>query len=124
MSNRQIALMLTLSYWITAALAATFAPRGDWIDLRWPIAVYFFAIPITILLWIVVTGVHFLRPALPRPRFTLIGVALPVVYMTVAVGGGRCLTEAREQGLEEQLRVSFLAAFEDEALPVPRGRSA
>ena len=121
MSNRRIALILTVSYWITAALVATFTPRSDWIDLRWPIAVYLFAIPTTILLWMVVIGVHFFRPGLPRSRFTLIGIALPVVYVSVAVGGGRWLTEAREQRVEEQLRIAGLAAFDDEPLAGTKG---
>ena len=121
MSNRQIALILTFSYWVTAALVATFTPRSDWIDLRWPIAIYLFAIPTTILLWMVVIGVHFLRPALPRSRFTLIGIALPLVYVAVAVGGGRWLTEGREQRLEDQLRIAGLAAFDDEPLAGAKG---
>jgi hypothetical protein len=122
MSNRRIALILTVSYWITAALLATFTPRSDWIDLRWPIAVYLFAIPTTILLWMVVIGVHFFRPALPRSRFTLIGIAVPVVYVAVAVAGGRWLTEGREQRLEEHLRTASLGAFDDEPLAGTKGR--
>lgn len=121
MSHRQIALLLTVSYWITAVLAATFTPRSDWIDLRWPIAIYLFAIPTTILLWMVVIGVHFFRPALPRSRFTLIGIALPAVYVAVAVGGGRWLAEEHEQRLEEQLRTAVLATFDDEPLAGAKG---
>ena len=121
MSNRRIALILTCSYWIAAALVATFTPRSDWIDLRWPIAVYLFAIPTTILLWVVVIGVHFFRPGFPRSRFTLIGIALPVVYVAVAVGGSRWLTEGREQRLEEQARIAGLAAFDDEPLAGAKG---
>ena len=121
MSNRRIALILTFCYWIAAALVATFTPRSDWIDLRWPIAVYFFAIPTTILLWMVVIGVHFLRPALPRSRFVLIGVALPLVYVAVAVVGGRWFSAWREQRLEEQLRIASLAAFDDEPLAGAKG---
>jgi len=115
-SNRQIALILTVCYWITAVLVATLTPRSDWIDLRWPIAIYLFAIPTTILLWMVVVGLHFFRPALPRPRFTLIGIALPVVYVAVAVGGGRWLAVEREQRLEQQLRTAAIATFDDEPL--------
>ena len=121
MSNRRIALILTFFYWITAALVATFRPRSDWIDLRWPIALYLFAIPTTILLWMVVIGVHFFRPALPRSRFTLIGIALPVVYVAIVGGGGRWLNEGREQRLEEQLRIAGLAAFDDEPLAGAKG---
>lgn len=121
MSHRRIALILTVSYWIAAALVATFIPRGGWIDLRWPIAIYFFAIPATILLWVVVMGVHFLRPALPPSRFALIGVALPFVYVAVAVAGGRWLSEERTQRLEEQLRVASLATFDDEPLTGAKG---
>jgi hypothetical protein len=123
MSNRQIALILTLSYWITAALVATFAPRADWIDLRWPIAIYFFAIPTTVLLWMVAIGGHLLRPALLRSRFALIGVALPFVYaaVAVAVAGRRWLSEGREQRLEEQLRIASLASFDDELLNGAKG---
>ena len=50
MFNPQIASILTLSYWVAAALVAALAPRVEWIDLRWPIAIYFFAIPTTIIL--------------------------------------------------------------------------
>jgi hypothetical protein len=121
MSNRQTALILTFSYWIAAALAATFAPRSDWIDLRWPIAVYLFAIPTTILLWMVVIGVHFFRPAFRRSRFTLVGVALPFVYAAVAVAGGRWLSEGREQRPEEQWRIARLASFDDELLNGAKG---
>ena len=92
---------------------ATFAPRSDWIDLRWPIAVYLFAIPTTIFLWVVVIGVHFIRPTLPKSRFVLIGVALPLLYVAVAVVGGRWFSAWREQRLEEQLRIASLAAFDD-----------
>jgi hypothetical protein len=121
MSRRQIALMLTLSYWVTAALVAGFTPRDDWIDLRWPIAIYFFAIPVTILLWMIVIGVHRLKLALSRSRFTLIGIALPVVYVAVVGGGGRWLSEQHEQRLEDQLRASVLATFDDEPLVGPKG---
>jgi len=121
MSHRRIALILTLSYWIAAALVATLTPRVDWIDLRWPIAIYLFAIPTTILLWLVVIGVHFLRPTLPPSRFALIGVALPFVYATVAVAGGRWLSEGRAQRLEEQLRIATIAAFDDEPLNGAKG---
>src|ERR1700704_2311640 len=69
----------------------------------------------------VVIGVHFFRPALPRSRFTLIGIALPVVYVAIVVGGGRWLTEGREQRLEEQLRIAGLAAFDDEPLAGVKG---
>lgn len=116
MSNRRIALVLTVSYWIAAVLVATFAPRGGWIDLRWPIAVYLFAIPTTILLWVVVIGLHFFRPALPRSRFVLIGVALPLVYVAAAVVGGSWFREASEQRLEKQLSTASLAAIDDEPL--------
>jgi hypothetical protein len=121
MSNRQIALILTLSCWVTAALVASFTLRDDWIDLRWPIAIYFFAIPVTILLWMIVIGVHLLKPALSRSRFTLIGIALPVVYVAVVGGGGRWLIELHEQKLEAQLRASVLATFDDEPLVGPKG---
>jgi len=66
MSRWPIALILTVCYWIGAALMATLTPRGGWIDLGWPIASVLVAIPITILLWLIVMGVHFLAPALSR----------------------------------------------------------
>ena len=116
-----IALILTLSYWVTASLVASFTPRDDWIDLRWPIAIYFFAIPVTILLWMIVIGVHLIKPARSRSRFTLIGIALPVVYVAVVGGGGRWLIELHEQKLEAQLRASVLATFDDEPLVGPKG---
>jgi hypothetical protein len=116
MSHRRIGLILTLSYWIAAALVATLTPRGNWIDLRWPIAINFFAIPTTILLWLVLIGVHFLRPTLAPSRFALIGVALPFVYAAIAVTGGRWLSESRAQRLEEQSRIATIAAFDDELL--------
>jgi hypothetical protein len=116
MSNRQIALGLTAAYWIVAVVAVMVAPRGGWIDLRWPIAIYFFAIPTTILLWIVVIGVHVIRPALPPSRFALIGVALPLIYVTLGMGAGRLLGEWRGQHLEDQLRVASIAEFDDEPL--------
>jgi hypothetical protein len=116
-----IALILTLSYWVTAALVASFTPRDDWIDLRWPIALYFFAVPVTILLWMIVLGVHLRKPALSRSRFTLTGIALPVVYVAVVGGGGRWLIEQHEQRLEDQLRASVLATFDDEPLVGPKG---
>jgi len=53
MSRWQIALILTVCYWIGAALVATLTSPGGWIDLRWQIAVYLFAIPTTILLWLI-----------------------------------------------------------------------
>jgi hypothetical protein len=121
MANRRIAFILTCSYWIAAALVATFTSRSDWIDLRWPIAVCLFAIPTTILLWMVVIGVHLLRPALSKSRFVLIGVALPLVYVAVAVVGGRWFSEGREQRLEKQLSTASLAAFDDEPLAGAKG---
>src|SRR3984893_15229909 len=121
MSNRRIALILTFSYWIAAALVAAFSSPRAWIDLRLSIAIYVFAIPPTILLWLVVIGVRFLRPALPRSRFVLIGVALPLVYLAVAVVGGRWFSAGREQRLEEQLRIASLAAFDDEPLAGAKG---
>jgi hypothetical protein len=86
MSNRQIALSLTAAYWIVAVVAAMVAPRDGWIDLRWPIAIYFFAIPTTILVWMVAIGVHVIRPALPPSRFALIVIALPLIYVTLGMG--------------------------------------
>jgi hypothetical protein len=121
MSHWQIALMLTLAYWAGAALWAVFEPRGGWIDLRWPLAIYFFAIPATILLWMIAIGVRVFRPALPRSRFTLIGIALPVVLLAVVVGGGSWLTEWRSEQLEDQLRAAVLSSFEDEALVGAKG---
>jgi hypothetical protein len=121
MSNLRTACILTLSYWIAAVLFATFAPRGGWIDLRWPIAIYFFAIPVTILLWLVVAGVHLLRPGLPRTRFAVIGIVLPFVYAAVAAAGGRWLSESREQQLEAQLQTATVATFEDEPLNGSKG---
>ena len=116
MSNRQIALGWTAAYWIVAVVAALVAPQGGWMDLRWPIAIYFFAIPTTILLWMVAIGVHVFRPALPRSRFALIGVALPLIYVALAMGAGRLLSEWRGQHLEDQLRVASIADFDDEPL--------
>jgi len=118
---RRIALTLTLGYWATAILLATLTPRPDWIDLRWPVAIYFFAVPVTILLWMIAIGVRFLRPALSRSRFTLIGVALPVVYAALAWGGGHWLSERHAQRLEEQLRAAALTAFDDEPLLDAKG---
>ena len=124
MSNRQIALSLTAAYWIVAVAAAMVAPRGGWIDLRWPIAIYFFAIPTTILLWMVAIGVHVFRPALPRSRFALIGIALPLIYVALGMGAGHLLGEWRGQHLEDQLRVASIAEFDDEPLSGDRGPSA
>jgi len=121
MTNRRIALILTACYWASAALVATLTPRGDWIDLRWPMAILFFAIPATILLWMAVIGVHYFKPTMPRSRFTLIGVALPIVYLAVVAGAGRWLSERSEKRLESQLRVSELASFDDEPLIGARG---
>ena len=120
MSHRRIALILTLSYWIAAAVVATLTP-GGFVDLRWPIAIYLFASPTTILLWMIVIGVHFASPTLSRSRFTLIGVVLPVAYIALAVGGGRWWQDRRSQRLEEQWRAATLAAFEDEPLMVAKG---
>ena len=69
----------------------------------------------------VVISVHFLRPALPKSRFVLIGVALPLVYVAVAVAGGRWYSAGRGQRLEEQLRIAGLAAFDDEPLASAKG---
>jgi hypothetical protein len=121
MSHRQTALLLTLSYWIAAVLVATLAPGGGWIDLRWPIAIYLFAIPTTALLWLLVIGVHFLRPALSRSRFALVGIVLPVAYVALLAGGGRWWNDHHAQQLEQQLRAATLAAFDDEPLIVAQG---
>jgi hypothetical protein len=121
MSHRRIAVILTLCYWISAALVATLAPRGDWIDLRWFTAICLFSIPTTLLLWLFVIGVHFLSPALSRFRFTLIGVALPVAYLALAEGGGRLWTDYHTQRLEKQLNAATLTAFNDEPLIVAQG---
>jgi hypothetical protein len=114
-------LLLTLCYWATAILLATLTPRPDWIDLRWPIAIYLFAVPVTILLWIVAIGAHFLRPAMSRWNFTLIGVALPVVYAVLAWGAGHWLSEHHAQRLEEQLHAAALTAFDDGPLVDAKG---
>jgi hypothetical protein len=121
MSRWPIALILTVCYWIGAALMATLTPRGGWIDLGWPIAIFLFAIPITILLWLIVMGVHFLAPALSRSRFSLIGFVLPVAYVALAAGGGNWWMKWHAQRLEAQLRAATLTAFEDEPLIVAQG---
>lgn len=118
---RRIALILTLGYWATAILLATLTPRPDWIDLRWPVAIYFFAVPLTILLWMIAIGVRFLRPALSRSRFALIGLALPAVYAAFAWGAGHWLSERHAQRLEAQLNAAALAAFDDEPLVDAKG---
>jgi hypothetical protein len=121
MSIPRIALLLTTLYWIAAVVTATLAPQDGWVDLRWPLALYFFAIPATVLLWTAVAGVRFFRPALRPSRFILIGVALPLLYLALVLGGGRWLTEWRQQRLEEQLRLARLESLEDEPLADANG---
>src|SRR6202158_2419363 len=121
MSNPQIALSLTAAYWIVAVVAAMVVPRGGWIDLRWPIAIYFFAIPTTILLLMVAICVHVFKPALSRSRFALIGIALPLVYVALGMGAEPLLREWHTQRLEDQLRVASIAEFDDEPLSGDKG---
>jgi len=121
MSRWPIALILTVCYWTGVALVVTLTPRGGWIDLRWPSAIVLFAIPTTILLWLIVMGVHCLAPALSRIRFSMIGFVLPVAYVALAAGGANWWMKWHAHRLEAQWRAATLTAFEDEPLIVAQG---
>jgi hypothetical protein len=121
MRNVRTAAILSILYWLVAAVFAIFAPRGDWIDLRWPIAIYLFAVPTTFLLWLFVVATRYFRSPTSRLRFTLIGIALPFAYVALALGGGHWLGELRQRRLTEQWAVATLDTVADEPLVTAQG---
>lgn len=121
MSNARTAIILTLLYWSIAVVFALFTPRDGWIDLRWQIAIFFLAIPTTLLLWLFVLATRFFRSPVPRLPFTLIGIALPFAYVAVALGVGHWYQERAQQRLEAQFAAAALETVGDEPLVTERG---
>ena len=121
MMNVRTGVILTILYWLVAVVFAIFAPRGGWIDLRWPIAIYLFAIPTTLLLWLFLVATRYFRSPISGLRFTLIGAVLPFVYVTVVLGVGHWVGERWQERLTEQWRVASLDTVSDEPLLTPQG---
>jgi len=113
----QVAMIFTFCYWIVAILWATFSHAlHDWFDLRWLIAIIVFAIPLTVLLWIVWIVVRLTRLSLSGYRFASIGFALPVLYVVAFVGVPKWMAEHQLRRVTEQMQGVALQAFEDEDL--------
>jgi hypothetical protein len=120
----QVAMILTFCYWIVAILWATFSNAlHDWFDLRWFIAIFVFAIPLTVLLWIVWIVVRPTRLSLSGYRFASIGFALPVLYVVAFVGVPNWMAEHQLRRVTEQIQGVALQAFEDEDLMGATGQS-
>jgi hypothetical protein len=88
----------------------------DWFDLRWFIAIFVFAIPVTGLLWIVWAVARLTGVSLSGYRFASIGFALPVLYVVAFVGVPKWMAGRQLHRVTEQMQGVTLQTFEDEEL--------
>ena len=121
MTTTKTALVLTLLYWAVAVVCALVAPPQAWIDLRWPIAIYFFAIPVTLLLWLLYAASRRFPRFVAGRRFVAIGLALPVIYVVIVWNGGRLLDERAAERLAYQYDAAALETLVDEPLTTDHG---
>jgi hypothetical protein len=108
-------------YWAVAVIGAIMAPMQGWIDLRWPIAIYFFAIPVTLLLCLLYAAGRGFPRLIAGRRFMAIGLVLPVIYVAIASNGGRLLNERATKRLEYQQDAARLETLVDEPLTTDHG---
>jgi len=122
MTTTKKAFVLTLLYWAVAVAGALVAPpsRG-WIDLRWPIALYFFAIPVTLLLWLLYAVSRRFHRSVVARQFMAIGLALPVLYAAIVWSGGSLLDKRAAERLAHQQDAAALETLVDEPLMTDHG---
>ena len=82
MSSNQVATTLTIAYWIAsvpfgASLVNYSAP---WFWIGWVLAVLFFVIPLTAILWFMVLLDRLAKFNVSRQHFAVVGTVVPALY--------------------------------------------
>jgi hypothetical protein len=119
MSARLVAFYLTIAYWAATFPLAWVLTSPSWFNVTWLGLAGLFALPVTIILWIIVLVLRFTRPSLSPARVTIIGITLPVIYSTVVVAVDLRHTRSEQQRYHkwlEQSSAATLTALDDEPL--------
>lgn len=119
--HAQTALILVGFYWGLAAVVSFFLPNPGWIDLRWPVAAYFFALPTTLLLSLLFAYARWNPGTLADRKFMAFGLALPLAYLTVVWGVGTATQRYAAHRLDAQINAARVVSFTDEPLQTPSG---
>lgn len=114
------ALLVTILYWAGVIVAVLVTPNPGWLDLRWPVAIYFFAIPATVILWLCWFAAWWVRP-LRHGGFAVVGISLPIICAAYVWGVGPWLENRQQARLEDQMGLATLDAINDEPLFAARG---
>ena len=82
MVSNQVATTLAIAYWIAsvpvgASLVNYSAP---WIWIGWVLAVLFFVIPLTAILWFMALLDRFAKFNVSRQHFAVVGTVVPALY--------------------------------------------
>ena len=82
MAGNQVATTFTIAYWVASipfgASLVNYSAR--WIWVGWILAVSFFAIPLTGILWFLVLLDRLAKLNVSRLRFAVIGTVVPALY--------------------------------------------
>jgi hypothetical protein len=85
MSAPLVAFYLTIAYWAATVPLAWVLTSPSWFNVTWLGLAGLFALPVTIILWIIVLVLRFTGPSLSPARLAMIGIALPAIYSTVVM---------------------------------------
>jgi len=113
--------LLTVLYWVAAALYALLTPSPGWVDLRWVLAILFFAVPVTVILWLCWLAIRYFQPALGRYDFAAVGIAIPLIYVGVVWGGAELWEKWQQERLNEQIALAHVDEMQVEPLRAAHG---
>ena len=115
------AVLLTVLYWAAAVVFALLTPSPGWVDLRWVVAIYFFAVPATLVLWLCWFALRYFQPALGPRGFALVGIAVPIICVAIVWGGGELRETWRQERLAEQIALAIVDEMQVEPLRAAQG---
>lgn len=115
------AVLLTAVYWAAAVAFALLTPSSGWVDLRWPLAICFFAVPATLILWLCWFALRHFQPALGPRDFALVGIAIPLVCVAIVWGGSELRERWRQERLAEQIALAIVDEMQVEPLRAAQG---
>jgi len=115
------AVLLTVLYWAAAIAFALLTPSPGWVDLRWPLAIWLFAVPATLVLWLCWFALRCFQPALGPHDFAYIGIAIPFVCVAIVWGGSELREKWRQERLAEQIALAHVDEIRVEPLRAAHG---
>lgn len=115
------AILLTVLYWVVAAVFALLTPSAGWVDLRWVIAILLFAVPATLVLWLCWFALRYFQPAHAPRDFAAAGIAIPLVCVAVVWGGSELREKWHQQRLAEQIALASVDEMQVEPLRAAPG---